>query len=189
MLNDQTRAELWRRLIEVIESYLTKIDSARVAPELDVEKIRAELAGRDFAEPAPAVEALDFVADAMWRFQVHTRHPRYFGLFNPASATMGIAADALVAAFNPQLAAWRHSPFAAEIERHLVRAFGQKFGYDLSVADGVFTSGGSEANQTALLTALAIAFPEFGERGLRALAAQPVFYISSQGHHSFLKAA
>jgi len=52
MLNDQTRAELWRRLIEVIESHPTKIDSARVAPELDVEKIRAELAVRDFAEPA-----------------------------------------------------------------------------------------------------------------------------------------
>src|SRR5262249_60300184 len=106
LLNDQTRAELWRRLIEVIESYLTKIGAARGAPELDVETIRAELTGRGFAEPAPAVEALDFVADAMWRFQVHTRHPRYFGLFNPASATMGIAADALVAAFNPQLAAW-----------------------------------------------------------------------------------
>jgi glutamate/tyrosine decarboxylase-like PLP-dependent enzyme len=189
MLNDRTRADLWRRLIEVIENYLTKVDSTRVAPELDVEKIRAVLAGRDFAEPAPALEALDFVADAMWRFQVHTGHPRYFGLFNPASATMGIAADALVAAFNPQLAAWSHSPFAAEVERHLVRAFGHKFGYDLSVADGVFTSGGSEANHTALLTALASAFPDFGEHGLRALAAQPVFYISSQGHHSFLKAA
>ena len=35
---------------------------------------------------------------------------------------MGIAADALVAAFNPQLAAWSHSPFAAEVEQHLVRA-------------------------------------------------------------------
>ena len=189
MLNDRTRADLWRRLIEVIEDYLTKVDSTRVAPELDVEKIRGVLAGRDFAEPMGAVEALDFVADAMWRFQVHTGSPRYFGLFNPASATMGIAADAMVAAFNPQLAAWSHSPFAAEVERHLVRAFGQKFGYDLSVADGAFTSGGSEANHTALLTALASAFPDFGEGGLRALAAQPVFYISSQGHHSFLKAA
>ena len=88
MLNDQTREELWRRLVEVIENYLTKIDSARVAPELDVEKIRAALAGRDFTEPSPAVEALDFVADAMWRFQVHTGHPRYFGLFNPASTTI-----------------------------------------------------------------------------------------------------
>ncbi len=189
MLNDQPREELWRRLIEVIENYLTTIDSARVAPELDIGKIRESLAGRDFTEPAGAIEAVDFVAGAMWRFQVHTGHPRYFGLFNPASTTMGIAADALVAAFNPQLAAWSHSPFAAEVERHLVRAFGEKFGYDLSVADGVFASGGSEANHTALLTALVNAFPEFSEHGLRAPAAQPVFYISSQGHHSFLKAA
>src|SRR5262245_40619581 len=189
MLNDRTRADLWRRLIEVVENYLANVDSARVAPELDLEKIRGALAGRDFAEPAGAVEALDFVADAMWRFQVHTSHSRYFGLFNPASTTMGIAADALVAAFNPQLAAWSHNPFAVEVERHLVRAFGQKFGYDLSVADGVFTSGGSEANHTALLTALVSAIPEFGEHGLRALAARPVFYVSSQGHHSFLKAA
>ncbi|MGH9768427.1 MAG: pyridoxal phosphate-dependent decarboxylase family protein [Blastocatellia bacterium] len=189
MLNDQTREELWRRLFETIENYLTKIDTARVAPELDIEKIRGALARRDFAEPAGAIEALDFVAGAMWRFQVHTGHPRYFGLFNPASTTMGIVADTLVAAFNPQLAAWSHSPFAAEVERHLVRAFGQKFGYDPSATDGVFTSGGSEANHTALLTALVNAFPDFGEHGLRSLAAQPVFYVSSQGHHSFLKAA
>jgi len=189
MLDDQTREALWRRLVETVENYLTKIDSARVAPELDVEKIRGALAGRDFAEPAGAVEALDFVADAMWRFQVHTGHPRYFGLFNPASTTMGIAADALVAAFNPQLAAWSHSPFAAEVEQHLIRSFGQKFGYDPASVDGVFTSGGSEANHTALLTALTSAFPEFSEQGLRGAPGQPVFYVSSQGHHSFLKAA
>jgi glutamate/tyrosine decarboxylase-like PLP-dependent enzyme len=189
MLNDQTREALWRRLIETVETYLTKIDSARVAPELNIEKIRGLLAGRDFAEPIDAVEAINFVADAMWRSQVHTGHPRYFGLFNPASTTMGIVADTLVAAFNPQLAAWSHSPFAAEVEQHLIRAFGQKFGYDPTIAGGVFTSGGSEANHTALLTALTAAFPEFGERGARALSAQPVFYISSQGHHSFLKAS
>src|SRR5262245_38090823 len=189
MLDDQTRQELWRRLIEVIENYLTRAGTARVTPELNIEKIRGVLSGRDLTEPVGAVAALDFVAGAMCRYQVHTAHPRYFGLFNPASTTMGIAADALVAAFNPQLAAWSHNPFAVEVERHLVRAFGQKFGYDLSVADGVFTSGGSEANHTALLTALMSAIPEFGEHVLRALADRPVFYISSQGHHSFLKAA
>src|SRR5262245_9663141 len=186
MLNDQTREELWRRLVETVENYQTKIDSARVAPELDIKKIRGALAGRDFAEPVGAVEALDFVADAMWRFQVHTGHPRYFGLFNPASTTMGVVADTLVAAFNPQLAAWSHSPFAAEVEQHLIRAFGQKFGYDPSIVDGVFTSGGSEANHTALLTTLANAFPEFNERGVRALAAETVFDVSSQRHHSAL---
>ncbi|MGH9902662.1 MAG: pyridoxal phosphate-dependent decarboxylase family protein, partial [Pyrinomonadaceae bacterium] len=121
--------------------------------------------------------------------QVHTTHPRYFGLFNPAPTTMGIAADALVAAFNPQLAAWSHSPFANEVERHLVRAFGGKFGYDPARTDGTFASGGAEANHTALLTALVHAFPDFARKGLRALPAQPVFYVSPESHHSFLKAA
>src|SRR4029079_9022625 len=104
----------------------------------------------------------------------HTPHPSYFGLFNPAPATMSVAADALVAAFNPQIAAWSHSPFAAEVERHLVRALGRRFGY--TDGDGAFCSGGAEANHTALLAALASSFPVFAERGLRALTAQPVLY-------------
>jgi glutamate/tyrosine decarboxylase-like PLP-dependent enzyme len=120
---------------------------------------------------------------------VHTPHPRYYGLFNPAPTTMGIAADALTAAFNPQLAAWSHSPFAVEVERHLVRAIGSRFGYPPETADGVFTTGGMEANHTALLAALTQHFPDFHAKGLRALDAQPVFYVSSESHHSFLKAA
>ena len=102
---------------------------------------------------------------------------------------MGIAADALVAAFNPQLAAWSHSPFAIEVEQHLIRALGGQFGYDPESTDGAFASGGMEANHTAVLTALAHHFPEYAERGTRALTAQPTLYVSSEAHHSFLKAA
>jgi glutamate/tyrosine decarboxylase-like PLP-dependent enzyme len=39
------------------------------------------------------------------------------------------------------------------------------------------------------LTALTSAFPAFNAQGLRALPGQPVFYGSSECHHSFLKAA
>ncbi len=189
MLDNQTRAALWPRVVETIETYLTQIETARVAPKLDVEKIRSTLFACDFTKPLYALDAVDFVAEQLWEHLVHNGHPRYFGLFNPASTTMSIVADALVAAFNPQLAAWSHSPFPVEVENHLVRAFGERFGYDPAITDGTFCSGGSEANHTALLTALTNAFPEFNEGGARALPAQPVFYISSQGHHSFLKAA
>jgi glutamate/tyrosine decarboxylase-like PLP-dependent enzyme len=94
-----------------------------------------------------------------------------------------------VAAFNPQLAAWSHSPLAIEIEQHLVRALGARFGYDPAHCDGTFASGGMEANHTAVLTALVQAFPEFSRLGVRALAAQPVLYASAEAHHSLLKAA
>lgn len=187
MLEDQTRAEVWRRVIEAIETYAAKLPSSRVTPELNPEKIRSLLRPFDFSNPIDPLEATNFIIEALSKYQTHTPHPRYYGLFNPAPTTMGIAADALVAAFNPQLAAWSHSPVAIEIERHLVRAFGGRFG--LEQTDGVFASGGAEANHTALLTALAHAFPDFRDRGLRALSAQPVLYISSEGHHSFHKAA
>src|SRR5436305_12058288 len=189
MLDAETRGELWRRLVEAIESYLNGVGEARVAPSLDVEAIRGSLAPFDFARPLDPLAALDFAVESLWKWQVHTPHPRYFGLFNPAPTTMGIAGDALVAAFNPQLAAWSHSTVAVEIEQHLVRALGGRFGFDPARVEGSFTSGGAEANHTALLTALTRAFPEIGRRGLRALRSQPVLYVSPEAHHSFLKAA
>ncbi|HEV8577570.1 MAG TPA: pyridoxal-dependent decarboxylase [Thermoanaerobaculia bacterium] len=189
MLDGETRGELWRRLAEVIEAYTTGVGDARVAPELEVEEIRKALAPFDFERPVPPFEAFDFVVEGLWRWQVHTPHPRYFGLFNPAPTTMGVAADALVAAFNPQLAAWSHNPLAVEIEQHLIRALAARFGFDPSRVEGTFTSGGAEANHTALSTALTRAFPEVGRRGLLALRSQPVLYVSPEAHHSFLKAA
>ena len=189
MLDEQARTALWQRVIQQVESYTAEVALSHVTPEVTVEGVRALLASFDFAQPMEALAVVDFTTDCLRQYQVHTAHPRYFGLFNPAPATMGIAADTLTAAFNPQLAAWGHSPFAVEVERHLVRAFGARFGYDPNQTDGVFASGGSEANHTALLTALTHAFPDFAHGGLRSLPAQPVFYISAEGHHSFLKAA
>jgi glutamate/tyrosine decarboxylase-like PLP-dependent enzyme len=189
MLEAEDRRALWRRLIEAVERYTTEVAAAPVTPPLDVEAIRRELAGFDFARPVDPLAALDFAVDGLWKYQVHVAHPRYFGLFNPAPTTMGIAADALVAAFNPQLAAWSHSPLAVEIEQHLVRAFGERFGLDPARVEGSFTSGGAEANHTALLTAMTRAFPEIARRGLLALRSQPVLYVSPEGHHSFAKAA
>jgi len=189
MLDGETRAQLWRKLAEAIEAYATRLETGRVTPPLEPTRLRALLARFDFSAPVDALEALDFLVEGLWKFQTHTPHPRYYGLFNPAPTTMGIAGDALVAAFNPQLAAWSHSPLAIEIEQHLVRAFGARFGYHPAETDGTFASGGMEANHTAVLTALVQAFPDFSSHGVRALAAQPVFYVSAEAHHSLLKAA
>lgn len=189
LLPPEERQELWSRLAAAVETYLRDVSKAPVAAETSADELRNLLAGWDFSEPVAAAKALDFAVDSLWRYQVHTPHPRYFGLFNPAPATMGIAADALVAAFNPQLAAWSHSPFANEVEQHLVRCLAGRFGYDPAKAEGTFTSGGAEANLTAVSVALTRAFPEVGRRGLLALRSQPSIYLSTEAHHSFMKAA
>jgi len=189
MLEPAERAALWNRLNAILEDYFAGVQRMPVAPELDPLRLRALLEPYDFTSPVPPLEALDFAAAGLRRFQVHTPHPRYFGLYNPAPATMGIAADTLVAAFNPQLAAWSHSPFAVEVERHVIRGIGARFGYEAGSTDGTFTSGGAEANHTAVLAALAAGFPDFLDKGAQGLAAQPVCYASAECHHSFHKAA
>lgn len=188
-LDPETRAELWPRVIEAVEAYITGVGGGRVATVPDPEQVRSLLSVFDFAQPVTPGPAVDFIVDGLWNNQTHTAHPWYFGLFNPAPTTMGIAADTLVAAFNPQLAAWSHSPLAVEIEQHLIRAFGSRFGYDPAAMDGSFTTCGGESNNTALLVALTHLYPDYREKGVRALPGQPVIYVSSESHHTFLKAA
>ena len=121
-------------------------------------------------------------------WQVQVTHPRYFGLFNPSVTLASVVADTLVAMYNPQLANWRTSPAANEIERHTLGWLAGKFGLpEDSIA--TFTSGGTEANLSAVVVALTHAFPEYGEHGLRHLAGEPTIYLTEEAHHGFNKIA
>jgi glutamate/tyrosine decarboxylase-like PLP-dependent enzyme len=216
-LSPEARIEALRYAQEALEQYFRTVASLRVAPELnahELSKLRTSIEAMNFTTPLAPLDAVRFAVEGLTNQQVHTPHPRYFGLFNPAPSAMGIVADMLVAGFNPQMAAWSHSPFAAEIEAHLIRSFGEKFGYKRDESDGTFTSGGAEANHTALLTALVSKFPHFAVDGLFSLFSphepahpqsarpetykptvhkptvhKPTVYVSEQAHHSFLKAA
>jgi len=187
-LKKELRVQLWHEVSQRVESYLSTVSNGAVSPTIDISEMEYKLNRYDFQQGKSLQEVLDF-SEEILATQVHTPHPRYFGLFNPASTSMGIAADTLVAAYNPQLAAWSHAPFANETERYVIKQLGMRFGYTESDASGTFTSGGAEANHTALLAALIHKFPDFDNKGLRALPGQPVFYVSSQSHHSFHKAA
>jgi hypothetical protein len=104
-LNPHTRSRLWKQTIDAIETYIEGVDGMRVAPQVDAHELRAALARFTFEEPTSPEDSVSFAVDELFKHQIHTSHPRYVGMFNPAPTTMGIAADALVAALNPQLAA------------------------------------------------------------------------------------
>jgi glutamate/tyrosine decarboxylase-like PLP-dependent enzyme len=188
-LDKHINPEVWQKLMESINAYMSEVAKLKITPESTAESIRSSLASLTFEKPILPTEIIDFVVQGLRNDHLHVSHPRYFGLFNPPPTPMGIAADALVAAFNPQLATWIHSPFSVEVEQHLIRLFGKRFGYKPSQIEGTFTSGGTEANHTALLTALTWAFPEFIQLGLRGLNKQPTIYVSTQSHHSVIKSA
>jgi len=166
-----------------------QIASGPIVPTVTPEEIRCHLTSRyDFTKPLDLDDVGADVERMLQAWQVHVTHPRYFGLFNPSVTLASVVADTLVAMYNPQLATWRTSPAANEIERHTLAWLTGKFGLPAS-AIASFTNGGAEANLSAVIVALTQTFPEYGDGGLRRLGAAPAIYLSDQAHHSFNKIA
>ncbi|WP_152426501.1 pyridoxal phosphate-dependent decarboxylase family protein [Cesiribacter andamanensis] len=186
--SEESRREIWSFLHQQLEAYYAHTADRPVAPPLEPAAIRNYL-HTSFQQALPAEQALRHVLDGLDRYLVHTPHPNYYGLFNPRAAFPGILADTITATYNPQMAAWSHAPFAVEVENLLVQTFGTRFGWQKESCDGVFTSGGAEANLTAVQTALNHVFPHYASKGIRGAEGQPVLYCSAESHHSLLKAA
>lgn len=165
-----------------------RIAEGTVIPTLDLSALRCDLAGFDFRTPRPMDELLPWTMAQMEHGLVHVTHPRYFGLFNPAPTFPARCADRIAATFNPQLATSTTSPAAVEIEAHVIRSVAQRAGFPPGAA-GHFTTGGAEANCTALICALTRSNPEFATEGARAFEGRPVFYISRESHLAWLKIA
>jgi glutamate/tyrosine decarboxylase-like PLP-dependent enzyme len=169
-----------------IETFPNEVRELRVAPTVSSSEIRRRLERYTFAEEVPLADALSDVAGMLRQWTLHAQHPRYFGLFVPGVHEAGVWADALAALYNPQVGAWWHAPAANEIETHTLNFLAAVIGYDAKVAQ--FTTGGSEANLTALLAAIASAYPSSVEQGVGAAASNGTVYVSSQAHHSIHKA-
>src|SRR6267142_2860290 len=175
-----------RSLVTARES---DIASGAIVPDVTPREIRDYLGSRyDFTKPMALDDVTADVERMMRRWQVQVTHPRYFGLFNPSVTLASIVADTLVAMYNPQLATWRTSPAATEIERHTLAWLTGKFGLPATTMAS-FTSGGAEANLSAVIVALTRAFPQYGEGGLRSLSASPTIYLTREAHDSFNKIA
>jgi glutamate/tyrosine decarboxylase-like PLP-dependent enzyme len=176
-------------LRSVVATLESDVANGPIVPSVTPLEIRGYLASRyDFTKPL-ALDDVSVDVERMLRtWQVQVTHPRYFGLFNPSVTLASIVGDTLVAMYNPQLATWRTSPAANEIERHTLAWLVGKFGFPAD-ALASFTSGGAEANLSAVIVALTRAFPAYGELGLRCLSASPTLYVTAEAHQSFNKIA
>jgi glutamate/tyrosine decarboxylase-like PLP-dependent enzyme len=186
------RGKKYMNIDQIRDEFATlesEIADGPIVPNVTAGEIRAHLESRfDFMQPMPLDEVVADVEQMLRKWQVQVTHPRYFGLFNPSVTLASVVADTLVAMYNSQLANWRTSPAANEMERHTLAWLAGKFGMP-SDSIATFTSGGSEANLSAVVVALTWAFPEYGEHGLRHLAGDPAIYLTEETHHGFNKIA
>ena len=158
-------------------------------PHVAADEIRGYLASRyDFKKSIPLEEVVADAERMLKTWQVQVTHPRYFGLFNPSVTLASVLGDLLAAMYNSQLANWRTSPAANEIEKHTLGWLTEKFGLPPETI-ATFTSGGTEANLSAIVVALTQAFPDYGEYGLRHLDADPAIYLTREAHNGYNKIA
>jgi aromatic-L-amino-acid decarboxylase len=165
-----------------------RVFAGAVTPRIDFDSFQSALAGFDFRTPAAPGTLLAWTIAQLEHGLVHINHPRYFGLFNPGPTAPAEWADRIAASFNPQLATWTTSPAAVAIESHVIRAVARRAGLPAEAA-GHFTTGGAEANYTALVCALTRAEPGFAADGARAFPGRPVLYASKDCHLAWIKIA
>ncbi len=186
-LDSATRRRLGYHLIDQIDNFFASLPERSV--QLPIEK-------RTFAaltNVLPEIgEDADKVLDEVFREMVdkgfHVPSANYFGLMNPTPTYIGVMAEALVAALNPQLATVKRSQLASRIEHETIRWIGERVGWP-GEFNGTFTTGGNEANFSGLALALAAKFPNAIEEGVASIGARPVLYASDEAHHSIDKSA
>ena len=186
-LDSETRRRLGYDLINHIDRYFETLHTRPV--QLPEEERSFEELHNGLPEMgSDAVRVLDGICRELINKGFHVPSANYFGLMNPTPAYIGVLAEALVAALNPQLATLARSQLASKIELETVRWIGERVGWS-GPFSGTFTSGGNEANFSALALALASKFPEVMNEGVRSLSGAPLAYASSEAHHSLDKSA
>ena len=184
-LDHETRRQLGYQLIDRINAYFDSLPDRAV--QLPAGKRTFDQLGDSMPElAADASRVLDDITTELIDKGFHVPAANYFGLMNPTPTYIAVLAEALVAALNPQLASLARSQLASKIEAETVRWIGERVGWT-SAFDGTFTSGGNEANFSALAMALATHFPNSVEEGVASIGAQPVLYASAESHHSLDK--
>lgn len=133
--------------------------------------------------PEHGADAGDIVARASELLMAHSLyngHPKFLGYITSSPAPIGMLADLLAAAVNPNVGAWTLSPVATEIESQTIRWIASMLRYP-STSSGVLVSGGNQANFVGIYTALRRAFPHAAPETQSRLA-RATIYASSETH-------
>lgn len=143
-----------------------------------------------FDEPLPeagrdADALLELVRERVLPFPFGNSHPRFFAFINATADPVGIVADLVASAMNPNC--WGGDHAAIHVERQALSWIAELLGYPAD-AEGVLTSGGSMANFTALAAARRATCPDVRDEGLPQHP-RPVVYVSDQVHHCVDKSA
>jgi len=129
--------------------------------------------GRPVAEIIERLER-EVVSDANKYY-----HPMYMGHQTSAPLAVGVWMESVIGALNQSLAVAEMSPTGTAIEHQVIAWMSKLAGYGPG-AGGTLTSGGTEANFTAMLASRNAALPDVLEEGV---GADPPFVVYGEHAH------
>ncbi len=130
--------------------------------------------------PSDFQDVLGFVVDNVLPNSNIFTHPKSYSFVPGPSNYVSVMADTLATGFNIFSGGWAASPAAAELEIVTMNWLLKLFKFPAKKGGGIFTSGGSMANLTALVTARR---QRCGDDFSKA-----IIYMSDQAHSSNIKA-
>jgi glutamate/tyrosine decarboxylase-like PLP-dependent enzyme len=153
-MSPETVRELGYAVVDKIADLLAAMPERPVTPGETPAEVRA-LIGASSPLPESGRDPralLDETADLLIEHSLYNGHPRFFGFITSPPAPIGVLADLLAAAVNPNVGGWVLSPVASEIERQTVRWIAEMIGYPADCG-GLLVSGGNMANFVGFLAA------------------------------------
>lgn len=183
---------LGHELVDRIAEHLTELPHKAVTPGESPDQVRAAL-GADRTLPATGEDPGGIVRDAaelLFEHSLYNGHPGFYGYITASPAPLGMLADLLAAAVNPNMGAWKLSPMATEVEAQTVRWIADLVGYPPG-GGGLLVSGGNMANFVGFLAARAHAGARWRirEAGLGAPDSRPLIAYASAEVHTWIDKA
>jgi len=170
-------------MIDRIADLLATMRERKVTTGLSVKEIR-DLVGASAGMPEDGSDfelLLSRMTELLTTHSLYNGHPKFLGYITSSPAPVGMLADLLAAAVNPNVGAWTLSPVATEIESQTIRWIAELLNYP-PTCSGVLVSGGNMANFVGFYTALRSVFPRHSAARTPERIARATVYASSETH-------
>ncbi len=191
-MDGATFRRLGHALVDRLARHFDEVGEGPVTPGEYPEVVRSAL-GAQAGLPEQGTDAeviLTEATDLLLDHSLFNGHPRFLGYITASPAPLGVLAELLASAVNPNVGAWALSPMASEIEAQAVRWMGELIGMPEG-SGGLLVSGGNMANTVGFWAARAAAGERWRirETGVCGGASRLRVYASAETHTWLQKAS
>ncbi|MFK7978915.1 MAG: aspartate aminotransferase family protein [Saprospiraceae bacterium] len=166
------------KVIDTIVEHLTEMEDLKIHAQQSPAYLNEKLGGNIPTKGQNPLALIEQAKQEVFGNVLHVDHPRFYAFIPSPGNFMGVMADTLAKGFNVFNGHWLAGSGSAAVERITIDWLKDICGFP-KTGGGLFLSGGSMANLSAIATARKIKLQDEGRRG--------VVYYSQQTHSSLAK--